>query len=172
MGHVNIEIKARCTDQNKIREILKAYNAESKGTDHQIDTYFKVNSGRMKLREGIIENYLVFYNRENIEGPKQSDIILHKTSTEQNISLKKVLMQALDTLAIVDKKREIFFIENVKFHLDTVEGLGQFIEIEAIDSSGTIGKEKLLEQCNHYLELFEIKKEDLLAESYSDLILK
>lgn len=170
MGHINIEIKARCFNQDKIRDILTAHNAEFKGIDHQIDTYFNTTAGRMKLREGNIENYLVFYNRKNIAGPKQSDIVLMKT--EPNTSLKKILTSSLGILAIVDKKREIYFIENVKFHLDTVEKLGTFVEIEAIDTEGTISKERLLEQCNKYLELFEIKKNDLLAESYSDLILK
>ncbi len=66
--------------------------------------------------------------------------------------------------------REIYFIENVKFHLDEVKGLGTFVEIEAIDSDGSIGKEKLLEQCNFYLQAFEIKDEDLLEKSYSDMV--
>jgi adenylate cyclase class IV len=55
--------------------------------------------------------------------------------------------------------------------LDDVIGLGTFVEIEAIDSDGSIGKEKLLEQCSYYSNLFQIKNEDLIAESYSDLLL-
>jgi len=65
MKHLNIEIKAKCNDQEKIRSVLKSRNADFKGTDHQIDTYFKVNNGRLKLREGNIENFLVFYERED-----------------------------------------------------------------------------------------------------------
>jgi adenylate cyclase class IV len=60
----------------------------------------------------------------------------------------------------------------VKFHLDHVNNLGSFVEIEAIDSDGKIGKDKLLEQCNYYLKLFKIKQEDLISNSYSDLLLK
>jgi len=52
MAHVNIEIKAKSNNQDAIREILKAKNADFKGVDHQIDTYFKVHNGRLKLREG------------------------------------------------------------------------------------------------------------------------
>ena len=78
---------------------------------------------------------------------------------------------ALHSMVVVKKKREIYFIENVKFHLDDVNGLGTFVEIEAIDSAGSLEKERLLEQCNYYLKLFEIKNEDLVAESYSDLLL-
>lgn len=169
MSHINIEIKARCGNHEKIREQLKSREADFKGTDHQIDTYFKVNHGRLKLREGNIENFLIYYERENKEGPKQSDIILFKSSPGS--SLKSILEKSNGVLTVVDKKREIYFIENVKFHLDLVEGLGTFMEIEAIDKDGTIGKEKLLEQCNEYLALFGIFPEDLISVSYSDLLL-
>ncbi len=71
---------------------------------------------------------------------------------------------------VVDKQREIYFIQNVKFHLDVVAGLGTFVEIEAIDSDGSIRKEELLQQCHHYMKLFEISETDLLSHSYSDLL--
>lgn len=90
MKHLNIEIKAKCNDHDKIRSVLKSHNADFKGIDHQIDTYFKVNNGRLKLREGNIENFLVFYERENKEGPKQSDVILFKS--DPNSSLKETLL--------------------------------------------------------------------------------
>jgi predicted adenylyl cyclase CyaB len=169
LPHINIEIKVRLNNHNKIREILKSKGAEFKGVDHQVDTYFKVSCGRLKLREGNIENHLIYYERNNESGPKQSNVILYKPNPESN--LKDVLTNALQILVVVDKQREIFFVENVKFHLDVVKDLGFFVEIEAIDSKGSIGKEKLLEQCNYYLNLFQINKEDLIAESYSDFLL-
>lgn len=171
MAHINIEIKAKSTNnQDKIREILKSNNADFKGIDHQIDTYFKVNNGRLKLREGEIENYLIYYQRENKKGPKQSDVILFKYNPKS--SLKEILTKALGVLVIVDKKREIYFIGNVKFHIDTVKNLGTFVEIEAIDNNGTVGKDKLLEQCQFFLDLFKISQEDLVSLSYSDLLLR
>jgi predicted adenylyl cyclase CyaB len=169
MKHLNIEIKAKCTNQEKIREMLISRKADFKGVDHQIDTYFVAPHGRLKLREGNIENHLIFYERENKKGPKQADIILY--DSKPGSTLKDILTKSLGVLAVVDKKREIYFIDNVKFHLDVVENLGTFMEIEAIDSTGEIGKEKLLEQCNYYLELFGIQEADLLNDSYSDQIL-
>jgi predicted adenylyl cyclase CyaB len=148
---------------------LTSSNADFKGVDYQIDTYFNVNNGRLKLREGNIENHLIYYSRENKSGPKKSNVILYKPNPVSN--LKDVLTNSLETLVVVDKKREIYFINNVKFHLDDVNGLGTFVEIEAIDSDGSIGKEKLVSQCNYYSNLFQIKNEDLVAESYSDLLL-
>ena len=169
MSHINIEIKAKSSNQEKIRAILKSYKVDSKSIDHQIDTYFNVAFGRLKLREGIIENHLIHYNRKNVRGPKQSNVILYKPNPESN--LKEVLTSALEILVVVEKKREIYFIENVKFHLDDVKSLGKFVEIEAVDPDGSFGKEKLFEQCSSYLNIFQIKKEDLIADSYSDLLL-
>jgi adenylate cyclase class IV len=68
--------------------------------------------------------------------------------------------------------RRIYFIENVKFHFDTIDELGTFVEVEAIDNTGNIGIEKLKEQCRKYAELFEIKSEDYISLSYSDMILE
>jgi len=170
MAHVNIEIKAKSNNQDTIREILKSKNADFKGVDRQIDTYFKVSNGRLKLREGKIENHLIHYQRENKEGPKQSDVTLFKSDPKS--SLKEILTKALGVLVVVDKKREIYFIDNVKFHIDVVEDLGTFVEIEAIDNDGTIGKDKLLEQCQFFLDLFKISQEDLISVSYSDLLLQ
>jgi len=166
---VNVEIKARCDDQERIREILKSRNALFQGTDHQTDTYFKVNHGRLKLREGNIENSLIYYKRRNIERPKKSEVILTKDPAP---SLKTILSKALGILVVIDKDREIYFIDNVKFHVDTVKNLGPFIEIEAIDEDGTIGEAKLLEQCKFYLDLFKIPEQNLISNSYSDLLLK
>lgn len=165
--HINIEIKVRCKDPDRMRDILKSRGAEFKGVDHQIDTYFKVDAGRLKLREGNIENYLIFYERENQAGPKQSNISLFET--KPNSSLKMVLTDALGVLVVVDKKREIYFISNVKFHIDVVEGLGSFIEIEA---KGNVDEVEVLhEQCRSYMELFGIADEDLVDVSYSDLLM-
>ena len=171
MGHLNIEIKARCKNQDCIHSVLKAHHAEFKGLDHQIDTYFETKSGRLKLREGNIENALVYYEREDKEGPKKSDIVLYQTGQSSG-SLKDILTKTLGIKVVVEKRREIYFIDNVKFHLDLVEDLGTFVEIEAIDVTGVIGKEKLHEQCREFCTLFNIAKEDYISCSYSDLLLQ
>lgn len=165
---VTIEIKAHCKNQDRVREILLANNAECKGTDHQIDTYFHSKSDRLKLREGKIENNLIHYIREDKKTSRESKVSLYKTKTDSG--LKKILEQSMGTQCVVDKQREIYFIENVKFHIDNVKGLGDFIEIEAIDTDGSIPKEKLQEQCNYYIKLLEINAKDLISQSYSDLL--
>jgi len=164
-----VEIKARCVDQAKIRQLLMERNARSVGTDHQVDTYFKVPNGRLKLREGKIENNLIHYDRPNQSGPKTSMVNFYKSKPDS--TLKVVLETALGVLTVVDKQREIYFVDNIKFHLDTVKTLGTFVEIEAIDDDMTMTLEFLDLQCREYIALFEIKEEDLIDHSYSDMVL-
>ncbi len=166
MLHVNIEIKARCADPEKIRDTLRKRQARFAGTDHQIDTYFRVPQGRLKLREGNIENALIFYRRPDQKGPKRSDVLMAATSPQP--PLKQVLAQALGVKVVVDKQREIYFIGNVKFHIDQVQGLGGFVEVEAIGTDAN--RDELLRQCRDYLELFGINEQDLVDGSYSDLL--
>ena len=168
MDILNVEIKAKCHNTEKIRDILNAKGANYKGVDNQTDTYFHCANGRLKLRQGNIENSLIFYNRENKAGPKSSDIAFSKVAIDTQI--KNVLSKALGVFIEVKKAREIYFIENVKFHIDTLENLGDFVEIEAIDDKGIYSEEELEEQCKFYLELFCIEPKDLITHSYSDML--
>lgn len=168
MPFTSIEIKARCTKPHRTQIILEQHQADFKGIDHQIDTYFNVPNGRMKLREGNIEKFLIHYNRPNQAGPKTSKVILYQPHPDS--TLKLLLTTALGVWKVVDKKRAIYFIDNVKFHIDEVVGLGSFVEIEALDRTGEMTAEKLQKQCAFYLELLGIKDDDLITHSYSDLV--
>ncbi len=193
MSITNIEIKARASEeeQNKIIGILKQNNAKYLGADVQTDTYFKVDKneqktgnfltnsssgksqieGRFKLRRGDIENYLIYYEREDKKEAKLSNVILF--DNQGRISeLEKILKKTYEILIQVEKKRNIYFIENVKFHIDNVSGLGRFIEIEAISQDKLIPIEKLQKQCNYYIELLGIENKNLIKNSYSDMIME
>jgi adenylate cyclase, class 2 len=167
--HINIEFKAHCKEPDKVREILLREGADYKGRDHQVDIYFNVPNGRLKLRKGNIENSLIGYERTDYAGAKQSNVYLFRT--EPGTPLEDILKTTLGIKVIVDKQRDIYFIGNVKFHLDEVKGLGSFMEVEAIDSEGTIGRESLEKQCDHYKNLLEIKDVDMVSQSYSDLLI-
>lgn len=168
MPHLNIEIKARCSDPDRVREILRGHGADFRGVDHQIDTYFRVPAGRLKLREGNIENSLIFYDRPDQPGPKKALITMCALPPDSGI--KPVLAASLGVRVVVDKRREIYFIDNVKFHVDDVVGLGSFVEIEAIDADGTIGQVRLRQQCEHYISLLGVAPADLIGTSYSDML--
>ncbi len=171
MRHINIEIKAKSSEeqQEQIKRILKQNFAKFIGVDNQTDIYFKVEEGRLKLRKGDIENYLVYYNREDKEDLKQSNVELYPLL--KHSYLENIIRKTHDILVIVNKKREIYFIDNVKFHIDDVQELGRFIEIEAISKDGTIQIEKIKEQCEYYKSLFNINDKDLIKDSYSDMLL-
>ncbi len=170
MPILNIEFKATTNKLEELESILLQQNPKFIGEDHQIDTYFNVTTGRLKLREGNIENALIQYERENTATSKSSHVLLYQHQPDK--ALKEILTKSLGIKAVVDKKRRIYFIDNVKFHFDTVHGLGNFVEVEAIDKDGKIGKEKLQKQCDHYAVLLKIAKEDYCALSYSDMILQ
>ena len=169
MSFLNVEIKARCQDPAAIRIYLQSVQAEFKGTDHQCDTYFNVKNGRLKLREGNIENNLIYYERENKPGPKHSDFSLLKV--EEADKLKDMLRTSMGIKVIVKKIREIYYIRNVKFHIDSIEGLGSFVEIEAGNMLADLSPEELRAQCEDYMEKFNINETDLVDMSYSDMLM-
>ncbi|WP_299464176.1 class IV adenylate cyclase [uncultured Microscilla sp.] len=169
MQHLLVEIKARTAKADQIRTFLEKNKTYFKGVDYQTDTYFKVNKGRLKLREGNIENHLIQYYRPNQAEAKTSEVLLYKSNPES--TLKQILTNALGELVVVKKKREIYFIDNVKFHIDEVDQLGSFAEIEAIGNKGEHLEEDLRAQCLHYQQLLGIRTEDLVEVSYSDMLL-
>lgn len=170
MNIKNVEFKARVHNWEELESLLLQFNPVHQGTDHQIDTYFAVAKGRLKLREGNIENALIQYDRENIAGSKASDIVLYQHVP--NPALKAILTQQFGIKAIVDKQRKIYFIDNVKFHFDRVAQLGNFIEVEAIDTQNRFSLAELQAQCDHYFQLFQLTTEQLEANSYSDMMLQ
>jgi predicted adenylyl cyclase CyaB len=167
MKHLNLEFKARLNDESRVREALKSLDARFIGTDHQIDTYFRVPCGRLKVREGRLENALIFYRRSNVRRARQAAVEMMLLPRRN--SLRAILAHVFGTLAVVDKRREIYFVKNVKIHLDRVRRLGKFLEVEAISRTGDV--KKIRSQARQYQELFGITARDIVAESYSDLIL-
>ncbi len=170
MRVINVEIKAFCSDHQRIRDILSARNAEFRGTDRQIDTYFKSPAGRLKLREGDIENNLIYYERPDRGGPKTSRCILY--STGKDTALKEILAKSMGVQVVVDKQREIYFLDNIKVHLDRVAGLGTFIEIEAQSEEGSLTEDYLEGQCSQLMNELGIAAADLISDSYADLLMK
>lgn len=169
MSFLNVEIKAVCRDPQFVRNYLNTHQAEFKGADEQTDTYFNVPNGRLKLREGNIENNLIYYERTNQAGPKNSHFNLVKI--EDAKTLKDVLEKSMGIKVIVKKRREIYYIKNVKFHIDEVPELGSFVEIEAGNILADLSQSALNDQCNFYLQEFSIKSCDLVDVSYSDMLL-
>jgi predicted adenylyl cyclase CyaB len=170
MPILNFEFKARTAELEKLENKLLELNPKFIGEDNQTDTYFNVAKGRLKLREGNIENSLIWYERENTASAKRSNVLLYQHIPDK--TLKEILIKVHGIKIIVEKKRRIYFIDNVKFHFDTIEGLGTFIEVEAIDKDASLGIEKLKSEADKYAELFNIQHEDFISFSYSDMLLE
>jgi len=103
MKLLNFEFKARLRDEPRVREALKRLGTRFVGTDYQIDTYFRVPSGRLKVREGRIENALIFYRRSNLRRARRAAVEMMLLPRRN--SLRAILARALATLAVVDKRR-------------------------------------------------------------------
>ena len=168
MAVLNFEFKARAEDIGALEKKLLALDPLFIGEDLQVDTYFNVNNGRLKLREGNIENALIWYERKNEAEAKVSKVLLYQHSPDP--TLKTMLIKVLGIKVVVEKKRKIYFIGNVKFHFDVVPGLGTFVEVEAIDRTGEIGIQQLQQDCEKYAALFNIQPTDYISCSYSDMI--
>lgn len=165
----NYELKARVQSTAPYEQKLLAQKPLFKGLDEQVDTYFRANRGRLKLRQGNIEQALIHYERADAEGMKESNILLYKHKPDA--ALHSILLAQFGLLVEVRKKRKIYFLGQVKFHFDEVENLGFFVEIEVIDQSGEQSLEELKSSCEHYYELLGLQDAELLSHSYSDMLL-
>jgi predicted adenylyl cyclase CyaB len=171
MSFLNIEIKAYCSNPEQAENYLLQEGARFAGLDTQEDIYFHVPEGRLKLRRGPIENNLIFYRRTNQEGPKASEFILHPV--QDSSSLQTLLTQALGVKVIVRKNRKIFYLHHTKFHIDEVPGLGHFVEIEVSNLHHPhLEETQMQNDCREYMSALGIKEEDLVAVSYSDMLLE
>ena len=168
-SHKMVELKAKVSELDGFRKKLDDLGSKFVGTFHQKDTYFEVPEGRLKLREvnGTADAELIFYERENITGPKQDDAFLLRVQDADDfkVVLKRILKQSI----IIEKEREIYMHKGTQIHLDTVKGLGKFIEFErqTSDEPETVKKDqKVLEELR---EQFKISSNNLETLSYSDL---
>lgn len=164
----NIEIKARVRNFDEIRR--RAENLSDKPAEviPQEDTFFNTPQGRLKLRllSGD-RGQLIYYTRPDQEGPKRSDYHISHTSDPAN--LKRVLELAYGIRGVVQKTRYLYLVGQTRVHLDDVEGLGQFMELEVVmregqsDAEGQAIAEDLMVSLG-------VEKTDLLEGAYMDLL--
>jgi adenylate cyclase class 2 len=127
----NLELKFRCRDLDAVRAALPALPIRREGIQIQTDTYFHARAGRLKLRE--IDGQpavLIWYNRSDAASAKLCNY--HLIPVADAALLRTGLTAALGVRGVVRKRREIYHYHNVRIHLDDVEGLGTFVEFEAV----------------------------------------
>jgi homotetrameric cytidine deaminase len=165
----NIEIKARDADPAATLERALALGASDEGVLTQRDTYFAGARGRLKLREqdGGSEAgaRLIAYSRPDEAAARTSAYRLAEVGDPAG--LREALDAALGTLVVVDKRRRLLLYENVRIHLDEVQGLGSYVELEAVaQADSDLSREHdLVARLREELALGEP-----VAVSYSDLL--
>ena len=164
----NIEIKARARDFASLRQRAEALSDIPVQVIPQEDTFFHTPKGRLKLRQLAPQHgQLVFYERPDQDGPKRSNYHIYETSDPEG--LKTALRLALGVRGVVRKRRFLYMVGQTRVHLDEVEGLGEFMELEVVlrpqqsDAEGQAIARDLMTRLG-------VQEQDLLEAAYMDLL--
>ena len=164
----NVEIKARLADLAGVTPRVVELADTGPQTFVQEDVFFVTPRGRLKLRFlSPREGQLIFYERNDEAGPSVSHYELLPTSEPQR--LKSVLGAAYGIRNVVRKKRSVYLTGRTRIHLDEVESLGDFLELEVVLADGESPDQGLTE-ANALLEKLGVHCADLVAEAYVDLL--
>lgn len=165
---VNVEIKARVKDPAALRRRAEAVAGPPAAVLRQTDVFFSAPSGRLKLRrfpEGPGE--LIFYERPDRTGPKESRYSVYRTGDAGG--LERTLREALEVIGMVRKTRTLFLAGRARIHLDEVEGLGSFMELEVVMEEGEAREDGEAETAR-LMDALGIGEEDLVEGAYLDLL--
>jgi predicted adenylyl cyclase CyaB len=165
---INIEIKAKVSEPDRLRRVLENLCASPGEVIFQEDVFFHTLKGRLKLRILAPDRgELIYYERDDFVGPKQSNYVIMPCADPN--SLKILLSTALGIRGVVKKQRLLYRIGNARVHLDDVHGLGFFVEVEVVlhEAQTSEDGEFVAEEIMNKLG---ICKTDLIAEAYIDLL--
>lgn len=164
----NIEIKARVASLAAVESLAAALSGEEPVAIAQDDTFFACPDGRLKLRafsDGTGE--LIFYRRADDTGPKESFYVISPTSSPD--TLRDALGLAYGVIGRVRKQRLLFMAGRTRIHLDRVEGLGEFLELEVVLRDGESAEAGMAE-ARELLASLRIAPEQLVSGAYLDLL--
>lgn len=167
----NVELKARYSDLSHAQDVVKKLSARLDRSMTQVDTYFHSPNGRLKLREIATaigsSAELIAYQRSDSTEFRDSRYFV--VPIPDPALLKAALTAACGLRGVVRKHRDVYLFHNVRIHLDRVDGLGSFIEFEAVMTEGADDTTSLarLDQLHAALG---IKESDHERGSYSDLM--
>jgi len=164
----NIEIKARVADAAALMNRALEVATAPPHTITQTDTFFKAPRGRLKVREfGDGTGELIFYDRPDAGGPKTSDYVISPTA--DGAGLRALLSKSLGVRGVVRKQRVLLMAGRTRIHLDEVEGLGSFMELEVVladDDSTADGEQEAAD----LMKKLGIRTSDLVSGAYIDLL--
>ncbi|WP_202730184.1 class IV adenylate cyclase [Achromobacter xylosoxidans] len=164
----NIEVKARVASLAAVESLAAALSGKEPVAIAQDDTFFACPDGRLKLRafsDGTGE--LIFYRRADDTGPKESFYVISPTSSPD--TLRDALGLAYGVIGRVRKQRLLFMAGRTRIHLDRVEGLGEFLELEVVLRDGESAEAGMAE-ARELLASLRITPEQLVSGAYLDLL--
>ena len=164
----NVEIKARIADRAALARRVAAIADRGPTVIDQEDTFFPSPRGRLKLRrfaDGRGE--LIHYRRPDAAGPEESRFV--RSPTADPDSLAAALGGALGVRGVVRKRRTLYLAGRTRIHLDEVEGLGDFLELEVVLAAGE-SKEAGLAVARGLMDRLGVAADDLVARAYVDLL--
>ena len=164
----NIEIKASVSDLGAIRRRASAIASGSSQVIDQIDTFFTVSHGRLKVRrfaDGSGE--LIAYRRKDQSGPKVSSYSI--VPTDDAAALVEILAKLAPIRGRVVKSRELLLIGRTRVHLDEVESLGSFVELEVVLNDDEPA-ESGTQEAHELMERLGIPRDSLVPDAYIDLL--
>ncbi|MCW5889689.1 MAG: class IV adenylate cyclase [bacterium] len=163
----NVEAKARVADLEAARAIALRLGARDTGVDAQVDRYYALDGGRrVKLRTSRDGAYLIHYDRAETAGVRSSD---YTRTPVRDDEAGRCLVPKTDPLVTVRKRRRILLLDNVRIHLDDVEGLGTFLELEAVVDADH-DDVRCRAQVAELLAAFGLGDADLIRASYGELV--
>lgn len=164
----NIEIKARVRDFDELLRRAEDLSGMPVEVIHQEDTFFNTPRGRLKLRLLAEDRgQLIYYTRPDQEGPKRSDYQISHTSDPA--SLRRVLELAYGIRGVVRKTRFLYLVGQTRVHLDDVQGLGQFMELEVVMQDGQSDAEGQA-LADALMASLGVEKTDLIEGAYMDML--
>lgn len=164
---VNLEIKVPIKNLKKLTKIVENEGGKLIYSSRQIDVYYKVNNGRLKVRNSSGEKSVIYYERIEDGSERWSNFEVIKVD-DPNVWIK-FFDKFLQRLVVVDKQRTLYHLLNTRIHFDKVKGLGDFVELE---TKVTNGKKKARQEFSMILDLLDLNPENQILNSYSDLILQ
>ncbi len=165
---VNIEVKARVADFDSLRKRAEALSDTPCQVIPQVDSFFNCPDGRLKLRQlSPGHGQLVFYHRPDVSGPKHSEY--HIFETDKPRDLQDILTMAFGVRGVVSKVRYLYLTGQTRIHLDDVEGLGYFMELEVVLKHGQSDNEGQA-IARQLMEKLAIEEKDLIDGAYIDLL--
>jgi predicted adenylyl cyclase CyaB len=164
----NVEIKARVRDFAVLQARAEQLSDAPVQVIPQEDTFFHTQHGRLKLRQLAQDlAQLVYYEREDRDGPKRSNYQIFETRDAD--ALRTTLAMALGVRGVVKKTRYLYLIGQTRLHLDDVEGLGRFMELEVVLRAGQLEAEGVA-IADELMSKLGVHHEDLLEGAYMDLL--